>query len=174
MSHMAAKARVSDTSIEVVPATADDLVLVISILAQAGEWLLSKGIHQWLQPPPATLMLKAIERGEVHIAKVEGTPCGTFTLNWSDALWEGRCGEAGYLHRLAIRRVFGGRGLGLHLLRRAERLAACAGKEFLRLDCWAGNQVLCDYYERAGFSRRGTAAESDYTCCLFEKDVVSS
>jgi ribosomal protein S18 acetylase RimI-like enzyme len=148
-----------------------DLDLVLSILSEAGQWLMSKGIRQWPQPPPAQLMLEGIGRGGVYLASCGDTTCGTFTLSWSDALWKERAGDACYLHRLAIRRAFAGRGLGLHLVRAAEKLAAASGKELLRLDCWSGNAVLCDYYERAGFGPCGTACENGYSCCLFEKVI---
>lgn len=158
-----------ESDLEVKLASPDELGLVIGILAEAGQWLLAKGIRQWPTPPPDAFMLAAINRGEVYIARIAETPCGTFTLSWSDSLWEGHAGQAGYVHRLAVRRSFGGRGLGLGLLREAQKLTARAGKQFLRLDCWAGNSVLCEYYDKAGFTRRGTAAEEDYLCCLFEK-----
>ena len=67
--------------------------------------------------------------------------------------WPGAVGEAGYIHRIAVRRE--ARGLGVELLQMAERVTASSGRKSLRLDCFAGNDALCGYYERAGFVRRG-------------------
>ena len=45
------------------------------------------------------------------------------------------------------------RGLGIELLKFAERITAKMDRKLLRLDCFAGNAALCSYYERAGFVR---------------------
>ncbi len=72
---------------------------------------------------------------------------------WSDDLfWPGVTEAAGYIHRIAVRRE--SRGLGVGLLRFAERATATTGRKLLRLDCFSGNVTLCNYYERAGFVRR--------------------
>ena len=47
------------------------------------------------------------------------------------------------------------RGLGVELLKVAERVTAASGRKSLRLDCFAGNDALCAYHVRAGFVRRG-------------------
>jgi ribosomal protein S18 acetylase RimI-like enzyme len=82
-------------------------------------------------------------------------------LLWSDPLvWRDVPEDAGYVHSLAIRRAYAGRGLGKTLLEWAERLAT-AGKRYLRLDCGAENLPLRAYYERLGFQHRGDLAEGD-------------
>ncbi|MFZ0246963.1 MAG: GNAT family N-acetyltransferase [Candidatus Binatus sp.] len=89
-------------------------------------------------------------RGDV--ARRARRAVGTFTLQWSDErFWPGSTGEAVYIHRIAVRRE--ARGLGVELLRFAERATAAAGRKLLRLDCFSGNNALCSYYERAGFVR---------------------
>jgi ribosomal protein S18 acetylase RimI-like enzyme len=78
--------------------------------------------------------------------------------------WPGADDDAGYIHRIAVRRE--ARGLGVELLKFAERATADAGRKLLRLDCYSGNDALCSYYESAGFVRRGDVevdARSDPT-----------
>ena len=141
-------------SVEIRLAVADDLDDVRDILNQAAQWLASRGINQWrIDGFPRDLIAGDISRGEVYVARRDAQVVGTFTLQWIDELfWPGDADEAGYIHRIAVRRE--ARGLGIELLKSAERITASAGRKLLRLDCYAGNDALCSYYERAGFVRR--------------------
>jgi GNAT superfamily N-acetyltransferase len=139
-------------SVEITPAASADLDDVIDLLNETARWLTSRGINQWVDGFPRAMIAGGVARGEVYLARRDGRVVGTFTLMWSDELfWPGVSGEAGYIHRIAVRRE--ARGLGLDLLKFAERVTAAGGRKLLRLDCFSGNQTLCDYYERAGFVR---------------------
>jgi GNAT superfamily N-acetyltransferase len=126
---------------------------VLDILNEAARWLASRGINQWsVDGFPCDLIVGGISRGEVYVARCDRRSVGTFTLQWSDDLfWPGAAEEAGDIHRLAVRRD--ARGLGIELLKFAERATAATGRKLLRLDCFSGNPALCSYYERAGFVR---------------------
>jgi GNAT superfamily N-acetyltransferase len=142
-------------SVEIRSAVADDLDEVLNVLDEAARWLAARGINQWrIDGFPRDLIAGDISRGEVYIARSDRGAVGTFTLQWRDELfWPGAAGEAGYIHRIAVRRE--AHGLGVELLKFAERVTASTGRKLLRLDCYAGNKALCSYYERAGFIRRG-------------------
>lgn len=133
-----------------IPADIDD---VLTILKESARWLASRGINQWrVDGFPRELIAGDISRGEVYVARRDRRAVGTFTLQWSDDLfWPGSTHDAGYIHRLAVRRE--ARGLGVELLKFAERATAATGRKLLRLDCFSGNAALCSYYERAGFVR---------------------
>jgi GNAT superfamily N-acetyltransferase len=153
----------------------EDLDQVTSLLEEARAWLHARGIQQWPTTYPRSLLTTDIAQGEVYLAHVNGEPAGTLTLQWSgETVWEHASQDAAYVHRLVVRRKFAGQGIGLELLRWAEGAAVCAGKHFLRLDCWAGNLALCEYYERAGFESRGVRQIDDYQAHLFEKGVGGS
>jgi ribosomal protein S18 acetylase RimI-like enzyme len=140
--------------VDIVLAGPADLDDVLEVLNETARWLTSRGINQWVDGFPRQLVAADISRGEVYLARRERRAVGTFTLQWSDELfWPGAVGEAGYIHRIAVRRE--ARGLGVELLQMAERVTASSGRKSLRLDCFAGNDALCAYYERAGFARRG-------------------
>jgi GNAT superfamily N-acetyltransferase len=141
-------------SVEISPATRADLDDVLEILNEAARWLTSRGIRQWPADGfPREPIAGDIARGEVYIARCERGAVGTFALQWSDPLfWPGAADEAAYIHRIAVRR--NARGLGVELLKFAERVTIAKGPKLLRLDCFSGNEPLCRYYERAGFVRR--------------------
>ena len=73
------------------------------------------------------------------------------------------------MHRLAVRRTYPGIGPGL--LEWAAAQVASAGRSFLRLDCWSGNEPLRAYYEAARFSYRGDTSESSWTVSRYERRV---
>jgi ribosomal protein S18 acetylase RimI-like enzyme len=141
-------------SVEIKPATPADLDDVLEVLNEAARWLNSRGIKQWpIDGFPRDLIAGDISRGEVYLARRARRAVGSFTLQSSDELfWPGATEAASYIHRIAVRRE--ARGLGIELLKFAERVTAAAGRKILRLDCFSGNDVLCNYYERAGFVRR--------------------
>jgi ribosomal protein S18 acetylase RimI-like enzyme len=147
----------------------EDADTVLAILLDASRWLVARGIDQW-RPEHFTPeeLLTDIARGEMYLATRDSAPVGTLKLQWEDRpTWGDMPDDAGYVHRLAVRRVFAGRALGQRLLEWAARRAAASGKTYLRLDCIAANRALRAYYERAGFTLRREVCGS----ALFEKRV---
>ena len=115
--------------------------------------------------------MPAIEAGETWLAEANGEAVGTLVVQWDDPLfWAGYPSDAGYLHRLAVRRH--GDGLGSRLLRWAEFHAAGAGKAYLRLDCVASNESLRAYYERAAYKYVGDVTVDEYVQSRYEKRVA--
>jgi GNAT superfamily N-acetyltransferase len=153
-----------------------DMDTVIDILEEAASWLASRGVDQWMPGsflgPGYETIANQLKRGEVYLATLYGKPAGTLTLQWEDKKFWGDVSEnAIYVHRVAIRRAYAGKGLGLRLLQWAENMAAKAGKTYLRLDCMTENSTLCEYYERAGFECRGEIQGKGWRGRLYEKRI---
>jgi ribosomal protein S18 acetylase RimI-like enzyme len=144
-------------ALDVVLAQPSDLEGVLSILEEARQWLLAKGIpEQWPRPHPPEAIAWRIECRETYLAYHHGQAIATFTLQGSDVqTWGDLPGEAMYVHGLAVRRAFAGQQIGEQLLQLAAEICTAMGKPYLRLDCWAGNTTLSQYYERVGFERCG-------------------
>jgi ribosomal protein S18 acetylase RimI-like enzyme len=64
--------------------------------------------------------------------------------------------DALYVHRMIVTRTEAGRGLGAALLDFAAQQATAAGRAWLRLDAWATNTKLHDYYRGQGFTHLRT------------------
>ncbi len=147
--------------------------VVLDILGEAASWISAKGIDQWRPDQFQTV----IDRGDTYLALLDGEAVGTLALQWDDAiderLWRdvSNMEEAGYVHRLAVRRAFAGKGIGQYLLNWAESMVAAAGKSYLRLDCMAENPALCAYYERVGLTYRGEVQEKGWKARLYEKRI---
>jgi ribosomal protein S18 acetylase RimI-like enzyme len=162
------------SDVRIIRAQHGDLDRVLEILEEASRWLSSKGLEtQWLPSPAFRQTIKNnIERGDVYVVKdVEGT-VGTITLQWSDKkFWGDLPPDSGYVHKLAIKRSYGGKRLGLRMLQWAEAKARVEGKRYLRLDCLASNKTIREYYEKAGFVHVRDTLAPGWKASLYEKNL---
>jgi GNAT superfamily N-acetyltransferase len=142
--------------IVVVQASPKDVLIVFALVEEAAAWLLARGLSQWPRYIPETGRQHIAEhaaRGGVFLALRHGQPIGTIQLYHDDyETWGEDEGHALYVHGLVVSRAAAGQGIGGWLLSWAEVQARKAGKDLLRLDCWAENAALVAYYQRAGFT----------------------
>jgi len=152
------------------PARLDQLSDVRDVLEEASAWLRGRGITQWPARFDELWLEPAIARTETWLVLRDGAIAGTATLTWSDPAWAGVGGNAGYLHRLAIRRDAA--GLGAFVLTWAADVTRRFGRRSLRLDCDAANTGLRGYYEKAGFVHRGDSSVHGIEVSRYELDVT--
>ena len=161
------------TVVDFKQAQPEDLPVVVEILAEAAVWLQNKGIDQWPSPIPPhwqQRLADRIQRGELYTVGIVTNRFGIVGLSWQDAYWPDDK-LAGYVHRMAIRSEMHGQRLGSMILFWAMMQAKRRGKQFLRLDCAAGNGRLRQYYEEQAFQFRGLLTDHDYEAALYEKEV---
>ena len=100
--------------IQVQRAATNDVDADISIICEVATWLHSRGIDQWWPTDRFERRKPWIDRasrGELYLAYLSGDPIGTVTIQWEDTpTWGNRPADAGYIHRLAVRRVVAGNG----------------------------------------------------------------
>ncbi len=152
-------------------ATHADAEAAGSILDEATVHVATLGYDQWPVPFPRDELAQRIERGELYLVEVDGEPAATMTLLWDDPFLWGEPPDAAYVHKLAIRRMFAGRGLGEAIVEWADRRAAAAGRRYLRLDCMRDNDRIRGYYERLGFEHRGDRDDPRFPVALYERRV---
>jgi GNAT superfamily N-acetyltransferase len=158
--------------LRVTPARVEDLDTVLEILDEAAAWIIDRKLPFVWKPGEFSrqAFVDQIPRGEVLIGRIEGRPAGTFILQWSDPFWWGeRPPNAGYIHKLAVRTAYKGRGVGTEMLRWAEAKARSEGKKFLRLNCIAEDKGIRDYYEKAGFTYLKDVPGPKALASLYEK-----
>lgn len=152
-----------------------DLATVLGLFENARAWMISRGTNSWR--PVAhwgDLIAQKIARRIVYLAWLDGEVVGAIALDWAtEELWNTASNNAGYLAHFATSRTLAGSGIGAQMLRWAENEARHAGKDYLRLNCWAENQALCAYYESAGFERRSTVSLDGFPVALYEKRISS-
>jgi|SRR5438876_4305931 len=144
---------IRSSRVEVITAKAEDLDMILEILNEAARWVVSRGRKGWKPGSFSSQSInEQIEREEVYSGRIGGEIVGTITLQWRDKMfWAETPQDAGYIHKLAVRPAYGGKGIGLQLIRWAENQASTIRKRYLRLNCLASDRGLCDYYEKAGF-----------------------
>jgi ribosomal protein S18 acetylase RimI-like enzyme len=156
--------------LEVVRATESDVDEVLDLLAEAAAWLRERSIEQWPPRFPREQIAASVARGETYLARSGDVTAATIALQWDDSFfWGERSPDAGYVHRVAVRRPFAGRGLGVELLDWADGRIAARGRRYLRLDCKAENPRLRAYYERLGFEHRGDVERGTWRASLYER-----
>jgi GNAT superfamily N-acetyltransferase len=160
-----------------VQAQQKDLDTVLKILVDAGIWLETRGItNRWAASTLSrTEFEKRIRQGEIYLATIDERPIGTITLQTSDMDYWGvnSTSDALYVHKLAVNRDYAGKKIGAKMLEWSGQLARSMSKEFLRLDCDAGDRKIRDYYEKLGFTYlRDVPAPFGWTVSLFEKDLT--
>jgi ribosomal protein S18 acetylase RimI-like enzyme len=114
----------------------------------------------------------AFDHGDRH---QEPKPIATVSLDdrADPEFWGRQKDDAGYVHRLAVRRRFAGREVGAVLLDFAGDQVAARGKPWLRLDCHKENTKLHRYYEALGFEHLTTIdIPSRRSGALFQRPAV--
>lgn len=149
--------------IDIRPAQLEDVDPVLALLAEAAAWTTAMGFPNWPERFPSAVATKAVANGELFVAEADGAIVATLNLQWSDVVfWGEREPDAGYVHRLAVRRDHAGARLGATLLDWASQQVAAGGRLCLRVDATADNLPLCSYYEHLGFAYRGDR-EGEFT-----------
>jgi ribosomal protein S18 acetylase RimI-like enzyme len=170
-------------------ATSADLTGIFRLLDDAAAWLrTAKDTDQWERPWPTREARDArvragVEHGDTWIVLDGYVPMGTITIKPrpNTAVWSGLdrgcdlSDRAVYVHRLVTARNYTGLGgLGSALLswagRKGQRLY---GAQWIRIDVWASNLALHDYYRKRGFQPCGRCADRCYPSgALFQKPVT--
>jgi GNAT superfamily N-acetyltransferase len=158
-------------SLRVITAAPADHAAIAAILEDVQRWLANRGIDQWTTPFTDAWIAQSIATGELHIARLHGEPVAVIRLLWADPLFWGNLdrGDAAYIHTMAVRRGHAGCGIGERLVGWAGEQASARGRRFLRLDCREDNPSLGAYYQRLGFTPRGSARVGGTIVTLLEK-----
>ncbi|GAC1538690.1 MAG: hypothetical protein NVS2B7_09870 [Herpetosiphon sp.] len=152
-------------------ATDDDCAAILELFDGITRWLWQRGINQW-DPRTFTRPWLEAEIGRHSVVVgMKDEVVGTALLHWSDAeVWGEQPPDAGYVHKLAVKRSHAGQGIGAVLLEYAAQVAAANSKQYLRLDCATDNRKLVNYYRARGFQQVGTL-DRPWRARLFQKRV---
>jgi ribosomal protein S18 acetylase RimI-like enzyme len=160
-------------------ASAADIPAAHALIEGARRWLRSRGIDQWQDPVPDTVLLRDAEQGSLFVVRQDGAVVAMVTVSDSDTeTWGADATSAAYVHRLAVARTHRGSGLGQRLLAWVAATAADRGTAFVRLDCATDNPGLRRFYERQGFQhvRDGTVTALDggrqLASSLYERELI--
>jgi len=134
------------------PATLDDLSDVRAAYEHGRDTQRACGTVVWPEFPDAAIQAE-IHAGRLFRVVTDSVLVGVFSVALDDrAIWGALDrGEHLYLHRIARTARFSGRGLVDAILTWADEECRRLGRVGLRMDTWAGNDVLIGYYTERGF-----------------------
>jgi GNAT superfamily N-acetyltransferase len=149
---------------------------VSAILLEAASWVAARGAPLWpIEQLSAEAIATDIAAARFVLASIGSEAIATARLTredpecWPDAI----AGVAVYVHRVAVRRAWAGRGLAGMLLAWCERHAAALGCSYVRLDCDSARAKLRAIYEALGFRFHSEHRVGAYTVARYEREVRS-
>lgn len=134
-------------------ATTADLPAIRAAYVQGREIQLRSGLGSWIVFSDAHIT-NEIEHELLYCAQDGDTFVGVFSIAWSDPLiWaERERGEHLYLHRISKAAGYARPGFFAAIVSWGESIARSKGLHGLRMDTWAINVPLVDYYKSFGFA----------------------
>lgn len=157
--------------IQIRQATSTDVPAVVAILNEAAQWLEQQGMPLWrtgeLEPERIAAEVGA---GLFFLVECAGEAAGTVKFQLEDpVMWpDAEPGSAAYIHRLAVRRAYAGRGLAEAVMQWAVDRTRELGLPCLRLDTEASRTRLRAVYERFGFRYHSEMQSGPYLVARYE------
>lgn len=155
------------------PAGPEDSGEIAAVLEEAASWLRERGEELWrredlgieeiIHDVAAGLYRKAVEGDEI---------AGCYRFQTEDAeYWDDVPHyDSAFIHRVAVKRRFAGRGLAQAMIDAAKDEARSMGKRYLRLDC-ADRPKLRTVYERQGFRFHSMKRRDPYEVARYEFEL---
>lgn len=142
----------SNDNIKVINTTRDDLDIILWLFQQAINMQGKNGYKVW-EGIDKTALLKDIDDGfQYKIVKDDKVVC-IFSIQFSDPfIWRDKDkGNAIYLHRIVVNPDYKGQKQFLKVLTWAKEFATEKKLQFIRMDTWADNEKIIEYYKSFGF-----------------------
>jgi ribosomal protein S18 acetylase RimI-like enzyme len=147
---------------QIKPSTLNDIDVIMSLYDQASVYQRSKGYNIWLGFDQKLIESEIKQHRHFKIEE-DGEIACIFTVAYHDQIiWgEKDQNDSIYLHRIATNSNFRGRGYLLQIVEWTKEQCTQMGKKYVRLDTWANNDSLKNYYTSAGFTHIGQIAISE-------------
>jgi ribosomal protein S18 acetylase RimI-like enzyme len=131
----------------------EDIDAAVAILDAASEWLLARGIRQWMTAYPRDLYQRLQDRGENFGLFESGRLVAIVTLTTAPPEWEAELKghDIRWISKLAVAPDSHGRGFGRRMAEEALEQLRREGAQRAWLDC--RNGPLVAFYESLGFER---------------------
>ena len=151
-------------------ATEVDIPVIEEILFDVTDYYEKIGDPQWRKYDvtwPGLAVYFQIE--DFCIAYLDGVPMGCMViLDKDNYFWpEIPKGASLYIHKLAVKRAYAGRGFALEMIDYVKSLSMERGCGEVRLDCRSYKDKLRRLYESAGFALVKEAVVGDYSAAFY-------
>ena len=161
-------------------ATVADAEALHALLEACGVHLRdTTGLANWVPPYPIERLREDLAGTARRVYGVWENEAlvATFTLSpeqsgsYDREPWRLAATRPAFVNRLAVAPLLQGSGLGGWCTREAERLARGLGFDALRLDAFAANTRLLDFYRARGYDELGMRRRGDMQFVAFEKSL---
>jgi GNAT superfamily N-acetyltransferase len=139
-----------------------DTEWLLELFDEAVAWMVARGQPEqwgsepWSAHPERVRRVGGLTRTGLSVAELDGEPVGALVVGDAPAYVPPPDRPELYVNLLLTSRRHAGRGIGADLVRVAVAQARAAGRDVVRVDCYAGAPALVAWYERQGFRRCGT------------------
>lgn len=157
-------------SIKIEQARPEQTEIVAGILREAANWLAGRGEKLWDAEQLTAENLREQVAGKMFwLATIDGEAAGCVRYQTEDAEYWSDVphADSAFIHKLAVKRKFAGRGVSKALINFAKEKAQGEGKTFLRLDC-AMRENLQRVYENQGFVFHSVKERNPYPVARYE------
>lgn len=141
--------------IEIRQARTTDIPVLEAIFADVVNWMDDNGLHQWEHENVKWHNLsRRYAPSDFYIAYIDDVPGACMALIDHDPnFWPDiPRGESLYLHKVAVKREFSGKGISKALIDFAKQKAMEFGIQTVRLDCHRHRHKVRELYEKQGFA----------------------
>lgn len=133
---------------------AGDVDTAIDIMKEVAAWGRSIGLNVWKDEhlTRERLMIN-VQKDDFYVGKISGDNACSMILQWCDTFFwpDSKETEAGYVHKLCVRRKYAGVGLSGKMIEYATEECKRRNIKYLRLDTGWTNEKLCSLYKSLGF-----------------------
>jgi ribosomal protein S18 acetylase RimI-like enzyme len=138
--------------INIINTTTDDISLINRIFEQAIDLQRENGYKVWESIDKLALQKDIDERLQYKLVKDVDILC-LFSIQFADPLiWRNRDqNDAIYIHRMVVNPYYKGQKLFQTVLNWVKQLARQNNLQFIRMDTWADNFKIIEYYRSFGF-----------------------
>lgn len=142
--------------------TPDDLEFIFGLFDRSVEYQEKKGFPVWRSYDKDTLRQDVENKNQYKII-TESQIGIVFSVGYSDELIWGELenGDSVYLHRIVVNPECKGQRLFGVILEWTIQHAKSKGLDYVRMDTWADNPTLMNYYTSFGFSFTGNCVAPD-------------
>lgn len=146
----------------------------INILREVAQWCEDNKLNMWkVSDLTKERLLTGVKEENFCIGKIGEDSACAMILQWYDPLFwpDAKENEAGYIHKLCVRRKYSGLGLSGRMVKFAIEECRKRGIRYLRLDTGWNREPLCKLYESFGFRKVGKRILGEREFALYELEI---
>ncbi len=142
--------------------TPADLEFIYELFDHSIQYQERKGYPVWRGYDKSAL-IQDVENKNQYKITIDSQIVIAFSVRYDDkVIWrEKENGDSVYLHRIVVNPAFKGQKLFKFILEWAIEHAKHEGLSFIRMDTWANNPNIIDYYKSFGFAFVGNYTTPD-------------